>query len=46
MLKERGSQEDYLKDWWNHSETEIVHFVGKDNIIFHTVIFPVMGMGS
>ena len=46
FLKETGSDEDYLADWWNNSETEIIHFVGKDNIIFHTVIFPVMGMGS
>lgn len=46
LFKETGSKEDYLKDWWKNPDTEIIHFVGKDNIIFHTVIFPVMGMGS
>lgn len=46
MLEEQGSSEDYLKDWWQNSETEIVHFIGKDNIIFHCIIFPVMSMVS
>lgn len=38
--------QDYLKDWWNNSDTEIVHFIGKDNIIFHSLIFPGMIIGS
>lgn len=45
-LKQSGSTEDYLKDWWNHPETEISNFIGKDNIIFHGIIFPVMSMAS
>lgn len=45
-LKQRGSKEDYLKDWWQNSETEITHFIGKDNIIFHCVIFPCMSLAS
>ena len=31
------------KDWepyWKDSETELVHFIGKDNIVFHCIIFP------
>ena len=31
------------KDWkpyWQNSETELVHFIGKDNIVFHCIIFP------
>lgn len=46
FLKESGSDEDYLKDWWNHDETETTHFLAKDNVIFHTIIFPCMGMIS
>lgn len=46
LLEERGSQEDYLKDWWNNEETDLTHFIGKDNIIFHTIIFPTMSMAS
>jgi len=45
-LKEIGSSEDYLADWFKNDETELTHFLAKDNIIFHTIIFPVMGMAS
>ena len=36
---------DNGKDWtpyWNDSETKLVHFIGKDNIVFHCIIFPIM----
>ncbi|MGA0031326.1 MAG: methionine--tRNA ligase [Flavobacteriaceae bacterium] len=32
-------------DWepyWKNEETELVHFIGKDNIVFHCIIFPAM----
>jgi methionyl-tRNA synthetase len=45
-LKEIGSSEDYLKDWWASADTTIVNFIGKDNIIFHAIIFPVMCLGT
>lgn len=45
-LKETGSKEDYLKDWWDADGVEISHFIGKDNIIFHAFIWPCMIMGS
>ena len=41
-----GSEEHYLKDWWQNPETNLTHFVGKDNVIFHGLIFPVMSMAS
>lgn len=28
--------------WWQDEETKLVHFIGKDNIVFHCLIFPVM----
>ena len=28
------------KPYWQDSETELVHFIGKDNIVFHCIIFP------
>ena len=28
--------------WWKDPETKLVHFIGKDNIVFHCIIFPVM----
>ncbi len=30
------------KQWWMDPETRLVHFIGKDNIVFHCIIFPVM----
>jgi methionyl-tRNA synthetase len=36
---------DNSKDWkpyWTDKETKLVHFIGKDNIVFHCLIFPVM----
>ena len=28
--------------WWKDSNTELIHFIGKDNIVFHCIIFPAM----
>ncbi len=36
---------DNGKDWepyWKEKDTKLVHFIGKDNIVFHCIIFPVM----
>lgn len=36
---------DNDKDWkpyWQDKDTKLVHFIGKDNIVFHAIIFPVM----
>lgn len=33
--------EDWEK-WWKNSDTKLVHFIGKDNIVFHCIIFPAM----
>ena len=33
------------KDWepyWKNEDTKLVHFIGKDNIVFHCIIFPAM----
>ncbi len=32
--------------WWKDSATRMIHFIGKDNIPFHAVIFPAMLMGQ
>ncbi len=37
--------EAHGKDWekyWKDPESKLVHFIGKDNIVFHCIIFPVM----
>ncbi len=36
---------DNDKDWkpyWYNDDTKLVHFIGKDNIVFHAIIFPIM----
>jgi methionyl-tRNA synthetase len=36
---------DNEKDWkpyWYNDDTKLVHFIGKDNIVFHAIIFPIM----
>lgn len=33
---------DSWEKWWKDSETRLVHFIGKDNIVFHCIVFPAM----
>jgi methionyl-tRNA synthetase len=35
---------DDWEKYWKDKETNLVHFIGKDNIVFHTIIFPMMLM--
>ena len=28
--------------WWKNEDTKLVHFIGKDNIVFHCIVFPSM----
>ena len=37
---------DAWKDYWQDPNTKIYHFIGKDNIPFHTVFWPAMLMGQ
>lgn len=30
------------EQWWKDEDTRLIHFIGKDNIVFHCLIFPVM----
>lgn len=30
------------EDYWKNEDTKLVHFIGKDNIVFHCIIFPAM----
>jgi methionyl-tRNA synthetase len=33
---------DDWEKWWKDPETKLVHFIGKDNIVFHCIVFPTM----
>ena len=35
-------QPDDWKTYWEADDTQLVHFIGKDNIVFHCIIFPIM----
>ncbi|MBQ2269772.1 MAG: methionine--tRNA ligase, partial [Bacteroidaceae bacterium] len=33
---------DTWEKWWKQPDTRLVHFIGKDNIVFHCIVFPAM----
>jgi methionyl-tRNA synthetase len=35
---------DTWEAWWKAKDTRLIHFIGKDNIVFHCIIFPAMLM--
>lgn len=37
--KEQGKD---WKDYWQDENTNLIHFIGKDNIVFHCIIFPIL----
>lgn len=41
----REGQPEGWKDWWQNPDTKLVHFIGKDNIPFHCLVFPSMLLG-
>lgn len=38
----RELRPDDWETWWKDSSTRLVHFIGKDNIVFHCIVFPAM----
>ncbi|MFN3380479.1 MAG: methionine--tRNA ligase [Runella zeae] len=47
LIQKNGSDAGW-ETWWKDQDTELVHFIGKDNIVFHCIIFPatLMAEGS
>ena len=41
---EQQGKPDLWRLWWQDAETRLIHFIGKDNIVFHTLMFPAMLM--
>lgn len=33
---------DSWEKWWKQEDTKLIHFIGKDNIVFHCIVFPAM----
>lgn len=38
---DKQGKPDLWKDYWQNPECEIIHFIGKDNIVFHAIVFPI-----
>ena len=41
---EEQGDPDRWKQYWQDDETRLIHFIGKDNIVFHCIIFPMLLM--
>jgi methionyl-tRNA synthetase len=48
LFARRGAPPDEWERWWKDPETRLVHFIGKDNIVFHAIIEPAIlhGLGG
>lgn len=42
----RNGTPDKWKDYWEDKDTKLIHFIGKDNIVFHTVVWPSVLIGD
>ncbi|GAB3173198.1 methionine--tRNA ligase [Telluribacter humicola] len=47
LIQKNGTDEGW-EQWWKQDDSKLVHFIGKDNIVFHCIIFPatLMAEGS
>ncbi|MET1053796.1 MAG: methionine--tRNA ligase [Pedobacter sp.] len=43
-ISQNVAEDGKWEDYWKDSTTKLVHFIGKDNIVFHCIIFPAMLM--
>lgn len=43
-ISQNGVEKGNWEQYWKDDETKLVHFIGKDNIVFHCIIFPAMLM--
>ena len=41
---EKNNRKDLWKEYWFSADTKLIHFIGKDNIVFHAIIWPAMLM--
>ncbi|MBK6944064.1 MAG: methionine--tRNA ligase [Flavobacteriales bacterium] len=39
---DQGSGAGEWEKWWKADDTRLIHFIGKDNIVFHCIIFPML----
>jgi len=43
ITKELANEQNFnWEDYWKNDDTRLIHFIGKDNIVFHCIVFPSM----
>ncbi|MBL8028027.1 MAG: methionine--tRNA ligase, partial [Fibrobacteres bacterium] len=42
---ERVGKPEAWREYWQNPETKLIHFIGKDNIVFHSIMWPAVLMG-
>jgi methionyl-tRNA synthetase len=43
---EMSGEPDRWREYWQEQQTKLIHFIGKDNTVFHAVVWPAMLMGT
>jgi methionyl-tRNA synthetase len=43
---EMSGEPDRWREYWQDQQTKLIHFIGKDNTVFHAVVWPAMLMGT
>lgn len=46
LCRERFGDEKKYEDYWKNPDTQVIHFIGEDNTVFHAVIWPAMLMAE
>lgn len=46
LLEGRGGSANDYEKWWKSPDSRILHFIGEDNIVFHSLIWPAMMMAE
>ncbi len=41
----KKGEPDLWREYWQAEDTELIHFIGKDNIVFHAIVWPAILMG-
>jgi methionyl-tRNA synthetase len=42
---QKQGKPDLWREYWHNPDTRLIHFIGKDNIVFHAIIWPASLMG-
>ncbi len=42
---QKKGEPDLWREYWQKEDTELIHFIGKDNIVFHAIVWPAVLMG-